>query len=314
MRFANRSLAVLPLVVLLGLNVAACSSSAATPGPYQFAPADSAPGGKDVQTAPSAAAATAAPAVGAPESGATTAPAAETQTLIIKTGQLVLQVSNAEGSANQVNGIVTAAGGYVASSSRSGDADMLNMTVTYRIPVARWDATIAAIHNANGGGTLKILSEQIQTQDVTASAVDMDAHLTNLRATEQALLSIMARATTIAETLAVQSQLTTVRGEIEALQAQRNKLGDQAAFSTLTVQFEAAARTQTTTAASDWTINGAIDDATATLVKLGQSLASLTAWLIIVGLPVGLGLLILFAIYRFVRRVWRRRAEPSETA
>jgi hypothetical protein len=318
MRFVNRRLAVLPLLLLLGLTAAACSSSAAAPtaAPASQAgaiPAPVDPGGKDLGVTGQAAT-TAAPATAAPAVGATTAPESAAQTLVVKTGQLVLQVSNAEGSANQVNGIVTSAGGYVASSSRSGDTDTLTISATYRIPVAKWDATIAAIHNANGGGTLKILSEQIQTDDVTASAVDMDAHLTNLRATEQALLSIMARATTIADTLAVQSQLTTVRGEIEGLQAKRNTLGDQAAFSTLTVQFMATGKTQTTTAASGWTINSTIDDATATLVKLGQSLASLTAWLIIVGLPVVLGLLILFAVYRLARRIWRRPAEPRETA
>ena len=98
--------------------------------------------------------------------------------------------------------------------------------------------------------------------------------MTNLRATEQALLGIMTRATTIADTLAVQTQLTTVRGQIEELQAQRNQLGDQAAFSTLTVQFEATPKTETTSATSGWNLNGTIDDATAALVKIGQGLAS----------------------------------------
>jgi hypothetical protein len=166
-----------------------------------------------------------------------------------------------------------------------------------------------SIHHANGGGTLKILNEQIQTQDVTASAIDQDARLTNLRATEQALLGIMTKATTITDTLAVQTQLTTVQGQIEELQAQRNQLGDQAAFSTLTVQFEASPRTETTSATNGWSINGSIDDATATLVKVGQGLASLGVWLVIVGIPVGLGLLVLFALYRLYRRF--RPATPQ---
>ena len=139
----------------------------------------------------------------------------------------------------------------------------------------------------------------------------MDAHLTNLRATEQSLLGIMARASSIPDTLAVESQLNTVRGEIEALQGQRNKLGDQAAFSTLTVQFEAAPGTLTNTAASDWNVNGAIDDAAATLVRIGQALVIMGIWLVIVGLPLGLGFLLVFAAYRFVRRIWRRRMAPS---
>ncbi|MGD0248373.1 MAG: DUF4349 domain-containing protein [Candidatus Limnocylindrales bacterium] len=306
MRVTNRRLAILTLLVLLGLSFAACSASAATPGLNQvLQPAGGAGGvSKDQGALPTA----------APAASAAAATLIGAQTLIIKTGQLDLQVSNPEASAAQANGIVEAAGGYVSASARSGDAETLVISVTYRIPVARWDATLASIHGANGGGTLKILNEQIQTQDVTASAVDLDARLTNLRATEQALLGIMARATTITDTLAVQTQLTTVRGQIEELQAQRNQLGDQAAFSTLTVQFQATPKTQTTSATSGWSINGTIDDATATLVKLGQGLASLGVWLVIVGLPVGLGLFVLFLVYRFFRRIRRRRAEPPKTA
>lgn len=303
MRVANRSLAVLPVLVLVGLSLAACSSSSATPGP-NLIPLSAGAGTKDLGALPTAArvaAASAAPVIGA-------------QTLIIKTGQLDMQVSNPEASAAQANGIVGAAGGYVSASARSGDADTLVISVTYRIPVAKWDATLASIHGANGGGTLKILNEQIQTQDVTASAVDLDARLTNLRATEQALLGIMTRATTITDTLAVQTQLTTVQGQIEELQAQRNQLGDQAAFSTLTVQFEATPKTETTSATSGWNLNGTIDDATAALVKIGQGLASLGVWLVIVGLPVGLGLLVLLLLYRLFRRFRPRPAKPPKAA
>jgi hypothetical protein len=242
------------------------------------------------------------------------APLVNAQTLIIKTGQLDMQVADPAASAAQAKGIVEGAGGYLSGSSRSGDAEFLIISVTYRIPVAQWDATLAAIHNANGGGTPKILSEQIQTQDVTASAVDMDARLTNLRATEQALLGIMAKATTITDTLAVQTQLTTVRGQIEELQAQRNTLGDQAAFSTLTVQFEATPKTQTTSATSDWNLNGTVDDATAALVKIGQGLASVGVWLVIVGIPVGAGLFVLYLAYRLYRKFRPRQPGPPRAA
>ena len=303
MRVANRRRLVVAVALpLICLGLAACSSSAATPGPY-FPPSDSSPGGKDLVP-------TAAP-TAAPVAVATSGPEAAAQMLIIKTGQLELQVSNPEGSAAQADGIVAAAGGYVSASNRWGAGDSLVINVTYRIPVVKWEATLDAIHHAGGGGSLKIVSEQIQTQDVTASAVDMDAHLTNLRATEQSLLGIMARASSIPDTLAVESQLSTVQGEIEALQAQRNQLGDQAAFSTLSVQFEAMPGTQTSSAASDWNVSGAVDDATATLVRIGQSLVIVGIWVVIVGLPLGLGFLLVLAAYRVVRKVLRR---PAATA
>jgi hypothetical protein len=304
MKGNSRSLAVLPLVFLFGLSLAGCSSSAATPGPAQLLPVNGT-GSKDIGAMPAATA--------APAAGDTAPPLISAQSMIIKTGQLDMQVSNPEASAAQANGIVGAAGGYVSASARSGDADTLIISVTYRIPVAKWDATLASIHRADGGGTLKILDEQIQTQDVTATAVDMDARLTNLRATEQALLGIMTKATTITDTLAVQTQLTTVQGQIEELQAQRNQLGDQATYSTLTVQFEATPKTETTSATNGWNLNGTIDDATATLVKLGQGVATLGVWLVIVGLPLGVGLLVLLLIYRLYRRVRPRPAKTPKT-
>jgi hypothetical protein len=303
MRTTRTSLGILALFVLASLGFAACSSSAATAAPYAY-PVSGGGGTKDLGPVPTA----------APAAAPTTGALIGAQTLIVKTGQLELQVSSPEASAAQSNAIVGAAGGYVSASSRSGDADTLVISVTYRIPVAAWDATLKSIHGANGGGTLKIVSEQIQTQDVTASAVDMDARLTNLRASEQALLGIMARATTIADTLAVQTQLTTIRGQIEELQAQRNTLGDQAAFSTLTVQFEASPKTQTSSAANGWTINGSVDDATAALVKAGQGIASAMVWLVIVGVPAGLALLVLFLVYRLGRRIRRRLTEPTKPA
>jgi hypothetical protein len=292
------------LVVLFGLCFAGCSSSASAPGPAQLLPVNGT-GGKDIGGMPAATA--------PPAAGDTAAPLISVQSMIIKTGQLDMQVSNPEASAAQANGIVGAAGGYVSASARSGDADTLVISVTYRIPVAKWDATLASIHHADGGGTLKILDEQIQTRDVTATAVDMDARLTNLRATEQALLGIMSKATTITDTLAVQTQLTTVQGQIEELQAQRNQLGDQAAYSTLTVHFEATPKTETTSATNGWNLNGTVDDATATLIKIGQGIATLAVWLVIVGLPVGLGLLILILIYRLYRRVRPRTAKTPKT-
>jgi hypothetical protein len=303
MKVKNKSLAVLCLSVIVGMSFAACSSASAPAGPGQ-APQFAGASSKSLEALPST----------APVAASSAAPLIGAQTLVIKTGQLDMQVSNPEASAAQSNSMVGAAGGYVSASSRSGDADTLVISVTYRIPVAKWDATLASIHGANGGGTLKILNEQIQTQDVTASAVDLDARLTNLRATEQSLLGIMTKASTITDTLAVQTQLTTVQGQIEELQAQRNQLGDQAAFSTLTVQFEATPRTETTSATSGWTINGSIDEAAATLVKIGQALASLGVWLVIVGLPVGLALFVLLLVYRFFRRIRRRPAEAPKTA
>ena len=72
---------------------------------------------------------------------------------------------------------------------------------------------------------------------MTAQVVDLDARIANLQASESALQAIMARATTIADVLKVQQELTGVRGDIESMIAQRDNLADQAAMGTLDVIF-----------------------------------------------------------------------------
>jgi hypothetical protein len=226
--------------------------------------------------------------------------------MIIRTGTMDLQVSDVDGAAADATKVVTAAGGYVAGSERSLDGDRPFARLTFRIPAARWDATLAELRAL---GT-KVLGEQTTADEVTAQVVDLDARLKNLRATETQLLGVMQQAVKIPDILAVQAELTNVQGQIEQLQAQRDTLADQAAQGTLTTSFGLApAPVQAVTNA--WDPATVIADATATLVGLGQSIASAGIWLAIVGLPILLvGLLVLVPLLLVVRRLARRTPDP----
>ena len=222
--------------------------------------------------------------------------------MIVRTGTMDLQVADVDRSIADATAVVTGAGGYVAGSQRSLDDDRPFASLTFRIPAAKWDATLAQLRAL---GT-KVLAEQTSADEVTAQVVDLDARLKNLRATETQLLGVMEQAVKIPDILAVQNELTTVQGEIEQLQAQRDNLADQAAQGTLTTSFALApAPVQAVTNA--WDPATVVADATATLVGLGQSIASAAIWLAIVGLPILLvGLLVLVPLLLVVRRLARR--------
>jgi hypothetical protein len=224
--------------------------------------------------------------------------------MIVRTGTMDLQVADVDRSIADATAVVTGAGGYVAGSQRSLDGDRPFASLTFRIPAAKWDAALAQLRAL---GT-KVLAEQTSADEVTAQVVDLDARLKNLRATETQLLGVMEQAVKIPDILAVQSELTTVQGEIEQLQAQRDTLADQAAQGTLTASFALApAPIQAVTNA--WDPATVVADATATLVGLGQSIASAAIWLAIVGLPILLvGLLVLLPLLLVVRRLARRSA------
>jgi hypothetical protein len=310
-----------PLVLLLALlaiasslALAACSGAALGP-----ATRTSADGSRDVLTtqegvpAPEMPFATAGP---AGEYGGTTAEAAPYDAaptagpMIVRTGTLDLQVAGVDKAVADATRIVTAAGGYVAGSESSFDGDQPIAMLTLRIPAAAWDATLAELR----GISIKVLGEKTSSSEVTSQVVDMDARIVNLRATEAALLQIMEKATRVSDILEVQGQLTSVRGEIEQLQASRKNLADQAAQGTLAVTF-GLAPAPVTTVTNAWDPGTVVAEAAAALVGMGQGVASAAIWLAIVGLPILLaGLVILVPLLLIVRALARRGRTSAPTA
>ena len=220
---------------------------------------------------------------------------------MIKTGTLALQVKAIDATLAEAGAKITALGGYVSGSERSGDGESAVASVTYRIPAARWDDALAGLR----GLAIKVLGERTQTDEVTGQVLDLGARISNLQATERALQAIMAKAVKISDVLEVQAQLTDVRGQIEQLQTQRQHLQEQAAYGTLNVTFglETVAVVE---AQKGFNPATEVDRATASLVEVGQAIATAGIWFGILWLPIlivlGLiGLVVLLVVRRFRR-------------
>jgi hypothetical protein len=242
---------------------------------------------------------------------ATTDAAPATGPLIVRSGQLNLEVKVLDDALAAAEQAVVAAGGYVAASQRQGDGENAGAMVTFRIPVDRWEPTLAALRKVGA----KVLSEQTGSEEVTSQVVDLGARLTNLRATESALQAIMAKATKIPDILEVQAQLTGVRGEIEQLTAQKQSLEERAALATLTVGFSLPPTVAVTQVQEGWDPAGEVDRAAATLVGLGQGVANAAIWFSIVLLPLFLVLGVIVGVaWLAARRVRRRPAPPTPPA
>jgi hypothetical protein len=178
--------------------------------------------------------------------------------------------------------------------------------VTYRIPVARWDDALVALH---GLGT--VIVEKTDAQEVTSQIVDLDARIRNLKASEVALVGYAEKAPKVSDLLEIQSRLTDTRGEIERLTAQQTNLENTAALATLTVTFgtEVVAVTQV---AEQWNPAAEVDRASATLIGIGQAIVSFAIVVAIVWLPILaiLGLLAIAGILVARRLGWRRPMGP----
>lgn len=289
------------------LALAACASAAAPAGggAAYAPPADN----RLSQSNGTTSAAPAAPPDAKPADGSTSVGVPDqTSLLVVKTGTLELSVTSIDSSLAQASARIGALGGYVSASQRIGDGDKTAASVTYRIPAQRWDAALDALH----GLAVKILSEQTQTAEVTGQVIDLGARIANLQATEKALQAIMTQATKIGDVLAVQQQLTDVRGQIEQLTAEKQHLQEQAALGTLTVGWTLATP-EVVQAQQRFDPAYEVDRASASLVAVGQALATAGIWFGIVWLPVLLVLAIPALVVVLITRRARARARRKRT-
>ena len=290
---AVRTILVLLLVALV-LVLAGCASSGAGAAP---AGAPSA-GAAQVLDEGARSGATAAPAPynAGDASGDADGNAIRDDARIIRTGSLQLDVVDVRDALRKGRDLVIGFGGYIGASQQYTDGDNVTATVSYRLPVERWEDALDAFRALGDP-----IGEQTDAVEVTDQIVDLDARIRNLKASETALVRHAAEAQRIADLLEIESRLSDVRGQIEQLTAQQKNLVDRAAYATLDVTYgtEIAAVQQ---AAKDWDPKAEVDRAGASLIGFLQALTSAGIWFAIVWLPILIAAGVVVAIVLFIAR------------
>ncbi|MGZ5302192.1 MAG: DUF4349 domain-containing protein [Actinomycetota bacterium] len=258
----------------------AASSIPATREPFSgngAAGATGATGGAVFQTAPSL---DQAPAVGPPQSGDVSK--------IIRDGTMSIQVAKdgfSDGFA-AVTRIAQNNGGFVLSSQIRGQR---TGTLTLRIPARRFDDAMLALRDIG-----VVQAQSITGKDVTAQFIDLRARLQNAIGQRAVLRNLMARATTIQETITVQNRLSGVELQVEQIQGQLNFIDDQVAEATVRVELhekDAAQIPETDSvenpslgSAWDRSIQGFLNVVAAVVIGLGYliplGILGLGAWLL----------------------------------
>lgn len=151
---------------------------------------------------------------------------------VVKTGEMDLQVTKGQVGhiLDRLTAIATLERGYVADTHSSEGSDASG-AVTLRVPAAAFETTLGEVRKL----PVKVLSVQVSGQDVTSQYVDLKARLAALVETRSAFERLLRRATTIGDTLDVQSRITDLQTQIEQLQGQIRVLDDQTGYGTLTV-------------------------------------------------------------------------------
>lgn len=153
---------------------------------------------------------------------------------VIRTAEVAIEVDNYQTTRANLNAEADAAGGFLASSDRQtitrGEQTQTSGTLVYRVPSEEFDSFYAAVE-AEGNVT----KASTDTEDVTDQLVDLEARITTLEEQRDRLRGFYDEANTTDELLAIEAQLSDVQSEIERLEAERQSLRKQVAYSTVTV-------------------------------------------------------------------------------
>jgi hypothetical protein len=154
--------------------------------------------------------------------------------MIIRTGQLAIEVTDIEGALAQVRLITQQGGGFVSASNthveKVNDQDRTVADLTIQVRSESADSTMSALRALG-----KVTSESSGSQDVTEEYVDLDSNLRNLQASEAAILKLMDKATQIQDIVSLQRELTNVRGQIERIQGRKRYLERRSDMATISV-------------------------------------------------------------------------------
>jgi len=231
------------------------------------------------------------------------APVPTAQSKVIKTGELDLQVPKGKvGTAlDLVTGIATLERGYIANSRTSEGGGSPSGQITMRVPVANFEDTVKRARTLDIDG-VKVINLQTSGKDVTSKYVDLKARISALKKTRETFLTLLAKASTIGETLAVQQHVTDVQTQIEQLQGQTKVLVNQAALSTLTVTVGQKFITETTPVHHKSGLHKAVDRSVSRFVHGIEAIIGIIGPLLLVALIAGIGWLAARFGYRRLRR------------
>lgn len=273
------ALAAALLLAAAALTLPACR--AASDAPTQ---AESSTGGasdlfSSPASPPSDAAAPATPLTEASLRAADTSARPAVPRMLVRTGTMRVRVRDLSAARRAAIGAAERRGGYVGNESETNAAYGSSATLTLRVPAERYAALVDTL---TALGTVEERSSEIE--DVTRAFADLDARTKTRLATEQRFRELLARAQNVEEVMAVERQLSDIRGEIESAQAQLRTMRDQAALSTLTLTLATAEAQAGPTFLSR--LGDALRDGGALLVSFVLALVRLWGLLLVAALVV----------------------------
>lgn len=240
-------------------------------------------------------------------STADTASTAKTEEKIIKTVDLNIQTKEYDTYIAALNASVASNGGYIESSeSDMGGYYDSNRYSTYtvRIPADKLDTFLTS-----AGENGKIVSKTETQQNVTLEYVDLESRISAYKTERDTLTTLLEKAASLENVLAIQERLSEVNYEIESYTAQLRVLENRVSYSTVTLRISEVERvTEAEPTLWERIKNSFLDNVDALGEGLGDMVVGVIGGLPII-LPVAAAAVIVILILRKIIR--KRKANKQ---
>lgn len=218
--------------------------------------------------------------------------------MVISTADAVVEVEDLSKAGSAVRDLCREAGGFVTKSNISNEGERREAFIAIRVPSGQYRTALGRIV-----GLGRVISEQEHGDDVTQEYVDLQSRMRNLNREEAAFLKVLDSAHKVEDILAVESELSRVRGEIEEATGRIKYLSNQVALSTIGVELREPAPVVADTVG--WNMGQTASGAFNALKSVLRAITSAVIW-IAVFTPIWVT-----AALAFRRLRGRRRAETQ---
>ena len=217
---------------------------------------------------------------------------------IVKNGYMTLEVNDITAAITSISALANDLNGYVVSSNKSGEQDATYGQISIRVPSDRFDEAFDRLRQL----AVNVPNESTNSQDVTEQYTDLQAQLRNLEATEAQYLELLRKAEKVEDILAVQRELSNVRGQIEQIKGRILYIERTSDMALIDVSLQKVKPIGGTA----WSALETLKSAARGLVSFGKVLADILIWLAIFS-PVWI--IILIVVLYFTR--WRHSKARS---
>ena len=226
----TRLLAVSATALLLSLTACSGGSDGDSPTAADGVMAEGGGTGDDAAEAP------AEDAAGAYKPGsARNAVDLTTQQALIKTGAVALRSDDVGDTRYDVQVLVDEHGGQIADDRTETDksGDPLRSRMVLRVPVDDFDEVMETLARME-----TLASTTTSSEDVTTQLIDVEARIKVQEASVQRVRQLLARAQSIRDIMAIESEVARRQAELDSLAQQQAYLEDQTSMATVKVNIE----------------------------------------------------------------------------